>query len=327
MNYTASIRNYNILSKLMKIIFMGSSTFAAPALNKLANSNHNILSVYTKPPSCAGRGLREIRNCIHELSDKLNFQVFTNLNERKNDDIENFLRMKPDIVVVVSYGVIIPEALLNIPKFGFINLHPSDLPRWRGAAPIQRTIMSGDKKTAICVIKIDQGLDSGDILLREEIILDDKVTAQELQDYCANTGGDMILKVLNLFEENKINYIKQNKYDITYASKILAEEKLLNFHLGVNEVNNKIRAFSPKPGAYFMHNNEKIKIISAKVDICYHDQKPGVVVDNNLGIACKNGILRPTLLQRQGKKMIYTEAFLRGFKIMKGDQMNLDYTG
>lgn len=301
---------------------MGSPEFACPTLEKLANSNNEIIGVYTKAPRNSGRGMKEVKSAIHKIAEKFSLNIFTPQKLRNPDTLNQFRELNPDIAIVAAYGLIIPKEFLEIPRFGFINIHPSDLPRWRGAAPIQRTIMAGDKKTAICIMKMDEGLDTGDVILRKEIILDDEITAKELHDKCSKLGADMILEMLKLFEMNKVIYTKQNSKYITYAEKISSQEEVLNFNLSASEINNQIRAFSPKPGAYFTYNNEIIKIICATTEEGNDKHKPGTVIDNNLSIACIHGILKPTLLQRQGRKMIYTDAFLRGFNIPLGAMLN-----
>ncbi|MFQ3306907.1 MAG: methionyl-tRNA formyltransferase [Candidatus Midichloriaceae bacterium] len=303
----------------MKILFMGSPEFAIPTLEAIASSNNELIAVYTKPPKSAGRGLKETKSAVHLLADQLNVNIFTPQKLKPEEEINNFKSLKPDIVIVAAYGLIIPKEYLDIPTFGFINVHPSTLPRWRGAAPIQRTIMAGDDKTSICIMKMDAGLDTGDIILKHDMELDDQITGKELHDKCAKIGGDLILKTIDLFSQNKINLIKQSDQGITYAEKIMPFERVLDFNLSAEELNNKIRALSPKPGSYFIYKKEIVKIITAEVQNLKHEFTPGLVIDETLSIACKSGILKPVLLQRQGKKMLYTDAFLRGFPIKEGD--------
>ncbi len=303
---------------VVKIVFMGSPEFAVPTLSSLTNTNHEIVAVYTKPPTCSGRGLKENKSVIHLLAEKLSLKIYTPEKLRVSENIEIFTSLEADIAIVAAYGLIIPKEFLQIPKYGFINIHPSDLPRWRGAAPIQRTIIAGDEKTAVCIMKMDEGLDTGDIILREEIQLDDKITAKELHDKCADIGSNIVIETLNLFERNQILLTKQSQVGITYAEKISSNEGAIDFNLSAKKVNCKIRALSPGPGAYFTYNGEIVKIITAEFENLKHGFKPGLVIDNKLSIACKEGIIKPTLLQRQGKKMIYIDAFLRGFKMPAG---------
>jgi methionyl-tRNA formyltransferase len=306
----------------MKIIFMGSPEFAAPTLSRLIDFDCKIIAVYTKPPTNSGRGLKQNKSAIHNLAEKFSLNVLTPKKLKAPENLEQFKSFNPDIVIVAAYGLLIPKEFLEIPKYGFINIHPSDLPRWRGAAPIHRTIMAGDEKTAICIMKMDEGLDTGDIILRKEVLLDNEITAKELHDKCSELGGEMILDVLNIFEKDQVSYTKQSDEGVTYADKIISEEGLLNFNLPAFEVNNKIRALSPKPGAHFIYENEVIKIISAVVEKANENYQIGTVVDNKLGIACKDSIIRPILLQRNGKKMIYTDAFLRGYDVPMGSKLS-----
>ena len=301
---------------------MGSPAFSAPTLSRLINSDYEIVAVYTKPPTNSGRGLRQNKSAIHSLAEKFSLNVLTPKKLKTPESIEQFKSLNPDIVIVAAYGLLIPKEFLELPKHGFINIHPSDLPRWRGAAPIHRTIMAGDEKTAICIMKMDEGLDTGDIILRKEILLDNEITSKELHDKCSELGGEMILDALNLFEKGQVSFVKQSGEGVTYADKIISEEELLNFSLSAFEVNNKIRALSPKPGAYFIYKNEVIKIVSAVVEKSNENYQAGTVIDNKLGIACKDSIIRPILLQRNGKKMIYTDAFLRGYDIPMGSKLS-----
>ena len=301
---------------------MGSPEFAAPTLSRLIDFDCKIIAVYTKPPTNSGRGLKQNKSAIHNLAEKFSLNVLTPKKLKAPENLEQFKSFNPDIVIVAAYGLLIPKEFLEIPKYGFINIHPSDLPRWRGAAPIHRTIMAGDEKTAICIMKMDEGLDTGDIILRKEVLLDNEITAKELHDKCSELGGEMILDVLNIFEKDQVSYTKQSDEGVTYADKIISEEGLLNFNLPAFEVNNKIRALSPKPGAHFIYENEVIKIISAVVEKANENYQIGTVVDNKLGIACKDSIIRPILLQRNGKKMIYTDAFLRGYDVPMGSKLS-----
>lgn len=305
----------------MKIVFMGSPEFAVPTLKKLVDSSHKVVAVYTKPPIYSDRELRKRCTTVYSLAKKLDLEIHFphKLNIPKN--IEYFKSLNPDIAVVTAYGLLIPKELLTIPKYGFINVHPSNLPRWRGPAPIQRAIMAGDNKISVCIMKINEGLDTGDVIYRKDIILHDSVTGKELHDQCAVLGSQMIIDVLNQFNLNQVVFSKQSNHGITYAKKISSQEGLLNFQLTVSEINNKIRALSPKPGAYFIHKNEIIKVIKAKIILSNHSYPYGRVIDHKLSIACKDGILKPILLQRQGKKMIYNDAFLRGFSIQLGDML------
>jgi methionyl-tRNA formyltransferase len=300
----------------MKIIFMGSPNFAIPSLQKLLTTKHHIAAVYSKPPAKSGRGLKEQPSVVASLAMQNQLTVITPTTLNDDQIFAEFKDFAPDIAIVVAYGKIIPEKYLSIPKYGFINIHPSDLPRWRGAAPIERTIMAGDKTTAICIMKLVKELDAGDIIMKEKINLHDKITTKELHDQAAEIGSDLLIRTLDsLSAEGEIKSHPQSTNGLTYAEKIISSERKINFSDNVQDVYNLIRTFSPHPGAYFTHNNQHIKIITAEYTEEKHGFKCGQIIDNQLTIACKDGFIKPSLLQRAGKKMIYTDAFLRGYEI------------
>lgn len=306
----------------MKIIFMGTSNFAVPALKSLVESKHEIMAVYTKPPSQSGRNKQISKSAVHLAANYYGLEVLTPETFKTQSNIEQFLSINADIAVVASYGLILRKEILEAPKYGCINLHPSDLPRWRGAAPIKRSIMAGDTKTAICVMKMDRGLDTGDIIIKQTIPIEEAVTGQELHNLMAEQASRLLLKALTMLEDNKVNYQKQSLDNILYAEKISRLEEKINWLQEARLVNCQIRALSPKPGAYFTYNGELIKIIVADYENIDSSAEAGTTIDNNLTIACKGGILKPKLLQRQGRKMIYTDAFLRGFPIQQGARLN-----
>lgn len=304
----------------MKIVFMGTPSFAEPTLQALIKKYQpsSICAVYTKPPKPKGRGQEIQKSPIHLLADEYNIPVLTPINFKNEADVEQLRSMEPDIIVVVAYGLIIPKSVLSIPKLGCINLHPSKLPRWRGAAPLQHTILSGDEKSAICTMLMDEGMDTGDVLLTQEFDVPSEMTAYSLHDYCATEGANLMVQTLEGLEKHTITPKPQATDGITYASKITREHEKLNFNQSAFLVNCQIRTFSPRPGAYFEYKNETIKIICAEVDErLSHNFTPGTVINEHLHIACTQGIIKPSLLQREGRKMLYTEAFLRGFTIPK----------
>ena len=306
----------------MKVVFMGTPAFAVPALEKLIASEHEIVGVYTKMPKPAGRGFKEVKSAIQRLAEQHDLPVFTPKNFKSEQDIEQLRNLKPDVIVVAAYGLILNKAVLESPKHVCLNIHPSKLPRWRGAAPIQRTIFSGDKDTAVCIMKMDEGLDTGDILLKRNFDLDEKITAYKLHDKCAEIGGDMTLEALDLIEQDKAVFTKQTEEGLVYAEKLTPDDELINFADDVFKISCQIRALSPKPSAYFKFKCEIIKILEADYEKNAHNHRPGEVVDDMMTIAANGGFIKPKLVQRQGKKMIYVDAFLRGFKIEQGDTLN-----
>lgn len=291
-----------------KIIFMGTPLFALPALEKLIASDHKIVAVYTAPPKPAGRGHEVKKSPVHQLAEKHNIPVYTPAS-LKNESLP-----EADVAVVAAYGLLLPEHILNAPKHGCINIHPSLLPRWRGAAPIQRTIMAGDKKTAVCIMQMDKGLDSGDILMQGEFELDPKITAGELHDFCANLGAEMVLGAVASL--GAITPVKQADDGVTYAKKITKEDELINWNDAAEEIERKIRGLNPFPAAYFMHDGKKIKVFAAEVEAA--TGKAGEFLDDKLLIACGKSALRITRLQKEGKKPMTAEEFLNGSIIKKG---------
>ena len=306
----------------MKVVFMGTPDFAVPALQKLIESNHEIIGVYTKPPKPAGRGYQEIKSKIHLLAEQNGLNVYAPTTLKSELNFNQLAALQPDVIVVAAYGLILPKNVLELSKFGAINIHPSKLPRWRGAAPIQHTILAGDKDTSVCIMQMDEGLDTGDILLQKELQVPHDMTAYELHDIAAKIGGDMVLEVLSQFESNTANPQKQTEEGLVYASKLTREDEAIDWTKSAFEINCQIRTFTPRPGAYFKFNNEIIKIIKATYDDSVHTHKAGEVLDDNLSIACGKGVLKPLLLQREGKKQIYTDAFLHGFPIPKNSVLS-----
>jgi len=297
---------------------MGTPDFSCPTLQKLIdNKEIEILAVYTKEPAISGRGKKINNSPIHNLSLKHNLKVITPKTLRNQKIITEFLNFKADATIVVAYGLILPKEIINGTKFGCINLHPSLLPKWRGAAPIQRTIMNGDKKTATTIIKMDEGLDSGDIINQEIFDLDNKITYNELADKFANEGATLILKSLNDLKEGKAKLIKQDDNKATYAKKILKEEALIDWNESSQKINQKIRGLSGNIGAYFMINNERIKILKAKIiNSNQQNQKAGKILNNQMHITCKNGIIQPQILQKAGKQKMNLEDFLKGYLLL-----------
>jgi methionyl-tRNA formyltransferase len=303
----------------MRVIFMGSPDFAVPCLQKLISSTHEIVAVYTKPPQPAGRGHHLAKSKIHLLAEQNGLLVHCPASLKPAEEVQKILSFNADVAVVAAYGLILRTPVLQAPKFGCINIHPSALPRFRGAAPIQRTIMAGDRQTEVCIMRMDEGLDTGDVVIRQSVDIPEGTTAKELHDQTAAIGGDLVLQVLAELAAGTATFNKQSEQGVTYANKLQAEDEIINWNLPARLVACQIHALSPKPGAYFNFTGEKIKIITANYDEAIkHDQQPGTVLDDKLTIACAKGVLLPTLMQRQGRKMIYTDAFLRGFTIPVG---------
>ena len=294
---------------------MGSSEFAIPTLELLLARDCELVAVYTQPPRMAKRGKKVTPTPIQELAEQNNLQVITPPNFDDECTIRQFESLKPDIAIVVSYGLILPKSLLAIPKFGFLNIHPSLLPKWRGAAPVQRTLMAGDTKTGVCIIKVVKALDAGPIYIKEEIKVERGITTAELSKMLADVGADLLGQTLDGLDH--LVPVPQSREGVSYAHKIKNEETRINWKLPVRDIYNTIHGLSHHPGAWFEHKGVRIKIL--KCEIAELRGAPGEVLDNDLALACAKGSIRPTLIQRQGKSPMNRPDFLRGYKFQVGE--------
>ena len=303
----------------MKVIFMGTPDFSVPVLKAL-HDHHEVICVYTQTPRPAGRGNKIIPSPVHQMAEQLGIEVRTPVSLRKEEAITAFKELNADVAVVCAYGLILPKAILEAPQKGCINVHASLLPRWRGAAPIQRAIEAGDKESGVTIMQMDAGLDTGDMLLKGVVEINDNTTAQILHDKLSEQGAKLIIKVL----ENIPTPQKQPEIGITYAEKIQKSEALIDWNLSSKKIKNKIMAFNPYPTAYFMFNNERIKVFNAVVETIAHNNSVGEILDDNLLVACgENTAIRLTELQREGKKRMTATDFQKGFEIAKGQNIAL----
>ena len=304
----------------LNIVFMGTPEFAVPTLKILFKNKFNIIQAYTQPPKKSQRG-QKINPSPVELfckENNINFRNPTNLNTE--EEFKIFKNISPDLVIVVAYGKIIPKSFLNIPKLGFINIHASLLPKWRGAAPIQRAIMNGDKKIGLSIMKIKEKLDTGPILISQELKLEQNITHGEIEKRLSILGADLLIKSLNLIESGNSKFIEQKNAEATYAKKIEKNETKINWNLDANRVLAHIHGLSPNPGAWFEFENERYKILKAKISQL--EGKKGLAINDNLMIACKSHSIKILELQRQGKKKQNADEFLLGKKINKDTNLN-----
>ena len=298
----------------MKVVFMGTPDFSVPVLEALA-THHEVICVYTQPARPAGRGNKLVSSPVQQAAERLNIPVRTPVSLRKDNATQEFQELGADVAVVCAYGLILPQGVLDAPKMGCINVHASLLPRWRGAAPIQRAIEAGDSQSGVTIMQMDAGLDTGDMLLKGIIPINENTTAQVLHDALSKQGADLIIKVL----DNMPIPEKQPETGITYAEKIQKSEALIDWTLPAQQIKNKIMAFNPYPAAYFLLNGERIKIFNAKVEEASTNAPAGQVLDDELLIACGNNTaLRLTELQREGKKRMFAADLLKGFELKKG---------
>ncbi len=251
----------------LKIIFMGTPDFAVPALQALIGSMHNVIAVYTQPPRPKGRGHQIQKSPIHETADANNIPVFHPVNFKNNDDKEAFSNLQADIAVVAAYGLILPQAILDAPKHGCLNIHGSLLPRWRGASPIQHAIWKGDSESGNTIMQMERGLDTGPMILKQSTPITETTTAQDLHDQLANMGGDMILQVLNdLHTNHHLNSIAQDNASMTYAPLLSKEDGYIDPNASPKEIDQQIRALNPWPGTYINGLKGRVKILKAHVE-------------------------------------------------------------
>ena len=304
----------------LNIVFMGTPEFSVPTLDTLIKNKFNILTAYTQPPKRSKRGQKVNPSAIEEFckKNKINFRNPLSLNSK--EEFENFRKLSPDVVVVVAYGKIIPKIFLNIAKFGFINIHASLLPKWRGAAPIQRAIMNKDKKIGVSIMKIEEKLDSGPVLATKELVLDQNATHGEIEKKLSVMGANLLIENLKNIEDGSPKFVDQVQSEATYAKKIDKGETKINWNLDANKVLAHIHGLSPSPGAWFEYENERFKVLSAKISTV--NGKSSSVLDENLTIGCKSDSIQILELQRQGKNKQTAKEFLLGKKITKGSILN-----
>ncbi|MDH3667344.1 MAG: methionyl-tRNA formyltransferase [Paracoccaceae bacterium] len=300
----------------MRLVFMGTPDFAVPALRALADAGHEIARVYAQPPRPAGRGKALRPSPVHLAAEALGLPVETPESFRDPDVVSAFAALNPDAAIVVAYGQILPQAALDAPRLGCLNLHASLLPRWRGAAPIQRAIMAGDAETGVCVMQIEVGLDTGPVLACETTAIGAEDTAATLHDRLAALGAPLIVRTLEVLATGEITPRPQPEDGVTYAAKIDKAEARVDWSRSAQELGAHIRGLSPFPGAWCEIGGERIKLLMARPES--GSGKPGAVLDNRLLIACGAGALRLVTLQRAGKGPMDAETFLRGFSVARG---------
>jgi len=301
---------------------MGTPDFAVPSLKLLAN-NHNVLCAFSQPARPNGRGMKIKDSPVEKAAKDLNILTLTPSSLKNDDVFSNFKELNPDIVVVVAYGLILPEKYLKIPKFGCINGHASLLPRWRGAAPIQRAIEAGDKKTGSCIMLMEKGMDTGPVILSRSIDIYQSDNAQRIHDKLSNITAEILIDAIKGYTIGNLDPVPQKEIGIKYANKIEKTEAEIDWEEGSKEIYNKIRAFDPFPGTFtFLHNN-LIKIVSSRLGNNTHESEPGTIIEvgKKIIVACgKKTTLEIVSLQRPGKKIISTIEFLNGTKIMIGEK-------
>jgi methionyl-tRNA formyltransferase len=301
----------------LRLAFLGTPDFAARILAALLDAGHEITAVYSQPPRPAGRGHRVTRSPVHELAEARGIPVET---PAKLDAAAagKFAALKLDAAVVAAYGLILPKAMLGTPRLGCLNVHASLLPRWRGAAPIERALLAGDRETGISIMRMDEGLDTGPVLLAERLPIAPGMGATALYDELAALGARLIVAALAAAAQGKLNPKPQPADGATYARKLRRDEGALDWRKPAAELERAVRAFEIFPGTYFTRGSERIRVLAAAIANAPAGATPGTVLDDALTIACSDGALRPTRLQRAGRAALATEEFLRGYAIPRG---------
>ena len=299
-----------------EILFMGTPEFSVPILKSLS-SKHKVLSVFTQPPKKKLRGHKILKSPIHLEAEKLNLPVRFPENFNNDLDYKFIKESNAKFVIVAAYGKIIPEKFLNINNITFLNIHASLLPRWRGAAPIQRSIIEMDKETGISIMKIIPKLDAGPFMLQKSIRIDEEDDFISLRNKLSELSSKLILEALSIFENNKAQFRDQQDKFVTYAKKIDKKESEINWNEPAIKLIARINGLNPYPGVWFKHKGARIKIIKAKVS--NNKGKKGEVLTNDLIVGCADKSIKITFLQREGKKIIDTKNFLTGYKILKGE--------
>lgn len=308
----------------LKLVFMGTPDFSVPALAAIAEAGHEIRAVYSQPPRPAGRGMAERPSPVHAKADALGIPVRTPRSLKSADEQQAFANLEADAAVVIAYGLILPAAVLAAPRHGCLNVHASALPRWRGAAPIHRAIMAGDTETAVMIMRMEEGLDTGPVCLTDPVPIAPDITTGELHDKLARRGADLIVKALAALEAGQLDCTPQPDEGITYATKIDKAESRIDFTRPASDVHNHVRGLSPFPGAWFEAapeggTPERIKVL--RTELVDGSGAPGEALDDRLAIACGKGAVRLVEVQRAGKRAMTANDFLRGFAVPRGTRL------
>jgi methionyl-tRNA formyltransferase len=304
----------------LRVVFMGTPDFSVPTLAEIVGQGHEVTAVYSRAPAPAGRGMELRKSPVHVAAERFGIDVRTPKNFRDPADVEALAALAPDLIVVVAYGVILPQSVLDIPPLGCVNVHASVLPRWRGAAPIQRAIMAGDDETGVAIMKMEAGLDTGPVGLVEKIAITPNMTAGELHDRLARVGADALGRALAALSRGTLAFTPQPEEGVTYAKKITNDDARIDWTQSAQAVHDHVRGLSPFPGAFCMIDGakgpERMKVLrTERVD---GQGVPGKALDDRLLIACGDDAVRLLEVQRAGSKPMKADDLLRGFAIAKG---------
>ena len=300
--------------KNYRILFMGTAPFAVPSLKKIVSSNNHLVGVYTSPAKKANRGMKLSISPVAEFAEAENIEISSPPSISSSEELKKLQEMNLDMIIVVAYGLILPEEVINLPKLGCFNVHASLLPRWRGAAPIQRAMIEGDQTTGVTIMKMDKGLDTGDIGLQKEIKIEQQ-NYSELEKELANEGAKLLINFIDRLD-GSIQFAKQNDTQACYAKKIQKQEALIDWTENAEKINRRINAYNPSPCAWFSLNNKRIKIL--KAEVIHEKGEAGKIMNEEFLIGCGINSIRPLLLRVEGKQDCTINDFLLGHKIEVG---------
>jgi methionyl-tRNA formyltransferase len=302
----------------LRLVFMGTPDIAVPSLAALIGAGHEIVSVYCQPPRPAGRGQHERPSPVQAYAEEKGLPVRYPVSLKDSDTQQEFAALGADAAIVIAYGLLLPQAILDAPRLGCLNIHMSLLPRWRGAAPIQRAIMAGDPETGVTIMQMDEGLDTGAILSSKAVPITPETTAEGLHDVLADIGARLAVDTLSGLEAGTVAARPQPGEGASYAKKLTRNDGSLDWSRGADELDRQIRALNPWPGTWFERDGERIRVLAAQCVGDSSGEPPGTVVDSHATIACGTGSLRLVRLQRPGKAAMDAEAFLRGYSLTSG---------
>jgi methionyl-tRNA formyltransferase len=304
----------------MRVVFMGTPDFAVPTLAEIVGQGHEVAAVYTRAPAAAGRGMALRPSPVQRMAERFRIPVLTPKTLRTDEVAEIFRAHGADVTVVVAYGMILPKAILDAPALGCLNLHASLLPRWRGAAPIQRAVMAGDRETGVAVMRMEEGLDTGPVAMTERVPIGPDATAGELHDALAPLGADLMGRALTALSRGALSFTPQPEEGVTYARKITNEEAHIDWSKPAQAVHDQVRGLSPFPGAFFMADlgkgEERVKVL--RTMLAEGSSEPGTLLDATGTVACGAGAVRLVQVQRAGRALVNGDEFLRGARLGPG---------
>ncbi|WP_406858503.1 methionyl-tRNA formyltransferase [Alsobacter sp. KACC 23698] len=305
---------------MLRVVFMGTPDFAVPTLSEIVGQGHEVVAAYTRAPAAAGRGMALKPSPVQAAAERFGIPVFTPASLKSEEATETFRSLQADVAVVVAYGMILPEGILAVPPLGCLNLHASLLPRWRGAAPIQRAVMAGDSETGVAVMRMEKGLDTGPVGMVERLAIGPDATAGDIHDRLAQLGADLMVRALAALSRGGLAFTPQPQDGVTYAAKILNADSRIDWARPAQAVHDQVRGLSPFPGAYALvdlgRGPERLKIL--KTRLAEASGPAGEAIDDGLTVACQQGAVQVLQVQRAGSRAMSAAEFLRGVPVRAG---------